>query len=60
MIRVTATDAETGETSSAEVMDDYVLITTGSCHVSDCQDYPTKGTRVITIKGRRAAPKGPS
>lgn len=52
-IRVTVEDLETGETSSAEIMDDYVLVCAGTCHVGGMQDYPTSGTRVITVKGRR-------
>lgn len=53
-IRVTVTDLETGDTESQEVWNDYVIVTAGSCHVANIQDYPTKGTHVLTIKGRRS------
>lgn len=51
-IRVTATDLETGETSTAEIMDDYVIITAGTCHVAHVQEYPKSGTSILTVKGR--------
>jgi hypothetical protein len=52
-IRVTVEDLATGETETTEVCDDYVLLTAGSCYVDGIQTYPTKGTHVLTIKGRR-------
>ena len=52
-IRVTVTDLETGESDSAEIMDDYVLITAGSAKRTALQVYPKSGTHVITVKGVR-------
>jgi hypothetical protein len=53
-IRVTVTDTENGDTQTAEIENDYVIICAGTCHISAAQDYPTKGTRVLTIKGRKS------
>lgn len=53
-IRVTVTDLGTGESETQEVWDDYVIVTAGSCEVANIQTYPTKGTHVLTIKGRKA------
>ena len=52
-IRVTVEDLATGETDSAEVTDDYIVICEGSCYVAHTNTYPQKGTHVLTIKGRR-------
>lgn len=49
-IRVTVEDTESGETSSSELENNYVVITGGSCEVANTQVYPTKGIHVITIK----------
>lgn len=51
-IRVTVRDLETGEEESAEIMDDYILITAGSCYQSHVTAH-ANGTHVITIKGRK-------
>lgn len=51
-VRVTVTDTETGESETAEIDNDCIVITAGSCYVDGVQDYPTKGTQVYTIKGR--------
>ena len=51
-IEVTVRDTETGEVDTAVIEDDYVLIVAGSCYLDGFQDYPTKGTRVLTVKGR--------
>jgi hypothetical protein len=51
-IRVTVTDLATGESHSRVVNNDYVIVTAGTCHVASIQDYPTKGTQVLTVKGR--------
>lgn len=53
-IRVTVTDLETGESDTVEIMDDYVLTTAGSCYLEHCQAF-SKGTHILTIKGRRDA-----
>jgi hypothetical protein len=56
VIRVTVEDTETGKTETQEVeANDYFILTTGACHVEHTQVYPTKGTHVLTIKGRRDA-----
>ena len=51
-IRVTVEDLLTGEKESQEIRDDYIVVCAGSCHVAHTQAYPTKGTHVLTIKGR--------
>lgn len=51
-IEVTVRDTETGETDTATIEDDYILITAGECWLDGIQDYPVKGTRVLTVKGR--------
>lgn len=52
MIRVTVLDTESGETNTEEIENDYVLVTAGTCHLAHTNIYPTKGTVVLTIKGR--------
>ena len=52
-IRVTVTDTETGESQSREIENDVIVITAGTCWVDHIADYPTKGTQVYTIKGRK-------
>lgn len=54
-IRVTVEDLETGETESAEIMDDYVIVTHGNRYVSGTVEYPAAGTSVVTIKRDKAA-----
>ncbi len=51
-IRVTVEDLATGETESQEIRDDYVIVCAGSCYVAHVNDYPMKGTQVLTVKGR--------
>lgn len=51
-IEVTVRDTETGESETAVIDNDYILITAGTCWLAGVQDYPTKGTRVLTVKGR--------
>ena len=53
-IRVTVTDTETGESDTATIENDYILIVAGSCYLDGIADYPTTGTRVLTVKGRKA------
>jgi len=52
-IEVTVRDTETGDTETATITNDVIVITAGTCYVDNVQDYPTKGTQVYTIKGRR-------
>lgn len=55
-LTVTVVDNETGDTDSAQVADgDYVLICAAPCHLAHTQSYPTKGTHVLTVKGRLGA-----
>lgn len=54
-IRVTVVDEQTGETKTQRVPEnDYMLLATGTCHVTSVQTYPKSGTHVVTIKGRTA------
>jgi hypothetical protein len=56
-IRVTATDLDHPEDmSTAEIMDNYILITAGRCEVTYTQVSQAKDgseTHVITVKGFR-------
>jgi hypothetical protein len=54
-LKITVTDIETGETEESTVADgDYVIVCAAPCHLGDIQAYPTKGTHVLTVKGRTA------
>lgn len=54
-VRVTVEDLETGEQETVEIPDgEYLITCTEPCHVAHVQVYPTKGTHVVTIKGRGA------
>jgi hypothetical protein len=62
-IRVTATDlASPEESDTLEIMDNYVLITAGTCRQTYVQVHHAKDgtqTHVITVKGvRRSVPTG--
>lgn len=50
MIRVTVLDTETGDTDTAEIKDDYIIVCAGSRYVAGTQLYPRSGTCVITVK----------
>lgn len=50
-IRVTVLDTESGETSTEEIEDNYILVTAGSCYRDGVQVYPKTGTHVVTVKG---------
>ena len=50
-IEVTIRDTETGESETATIVNDYVVIVAGTCHVATTQRY-ANGTHVLTIKGR--------
>ena len=54
-IRVTVTDLDTGESDSAVIKDDYVVICDGDRYVSGIRVHPTTGTAVITVKRREAS-----
>lgn len=56
-ISVTIKDLGTGDTESAEITDDYIIVTAGTCHVAHIQSH-ANGTHVLTIKGRRPAAGG--
>ena len=51
-VKVTVTDPLTGESETAELVDDYVITCAGSCYVHHVQAY-ANGTHVITVKGRK-------
>ena len=51
-VRVVVTDIETGDTSSAEIEDDYIIICAGTCDVSYFQ-VCKNGTHQLTVKGRK-------
>jgi hypothetical protein len=55
-IRVTATDAETGESDVQSIWDDYCLVTAGAAEVTNIQVHAKDdgtATHVITVKGVR-------
>ena len=54
-VRVTVEDLATGETKSAVICNDYVLVTVGTCYQASIQTWPKTGTHAITIKGVRGA-----
>lgn len=49
-IEVTVTDLLTGESQTSEIENDYIIVCAGNKYVSHVQNYPTKGTVVLTIK----------
>lgn len=52
-LKVTVVDEQTGDTETVQVPDgDYFVVCTEPCHVAHVASYPTKGTQVLTIKGR--------
>lgn len=48
--RITATDLDTGESTTWEIRDTYVLIVDGTCYLDGTQVYGN-GTHMLTIKG---------
>ena len=54
--RVTCTDVDTGESDSAVITDDYVLITDGSVYLDSVQQH-ANGTTVLTVKHRDGGPR---
>ena len=57
--RVTCTDVDTGESESAVIENDYVVITDGNRYVDGFQQY-ANGTVVVTIKRRSEVADSPS
>jgi hypothetical protein len=53
-VEVTVRDTETGESQTATITDDYVLICEGSCRLDRTQ-VSANGTAVLTVKGRKQA-----
>ncbi len=52
-LQLTIHDPVDGTTDTITIpMHDYFIIATGDCRV-DVQAYPTTGTHVLTVKGRR-------
>ena len=52
-IKITVTDTETGDSETQTIENDYCVVVAGTCHIAGVQEYPTKGTTVLTIKGRQ-------
>ena len=50
-IEVTARDLGTGDSQTAVISDDYVLICAGSCYQAGVEADLETGTHVITVKG---------
>lgn len=55
-IEVTVRDTETGESETATIVNDYIIVTAGTCEVTSFNDYPQTGTTQLTIKGRNGKP----
>lgn len=54
-LRITVEDLKTGESETTEIpAGEYLIICTEPCRVTNVQHYPTKGTAVLTVKGRIA------
>lgn len=53
--RVTCTDITSGESETATITDNFIVITDGTSYL-DSQQIHSNGTTVITIKGRKSAP----
>lgn len=55
ILRITVTDLETGDSEIREIpKGEYFILCTAPCYVAHTNSYPTKGTHVLTIKGRTA------
>lgn len=55
--RVTCEDIETGESETAVVCNDFIVITDGRCYVDGTQIH-SNGTVVITLKKKSKVPAG--
>lgn len=53
-IEVTVRDTESGDSETQTIENDVIVVTAGTCYVDNVTDYPTTGTQVYTIKGRRS------
>jgi len=58
VIRVTAVDLDTRETSEAVISDDYVLICAGSCYRAAVEVDLAGRTHVITVRGVKRKARG--
>mgnify|MGYP001611056907 CR=1 FL=1 len=55
MLRIVVEDLETGEKEVQEMpKGEYFILTTSPCYVAHTNAYPSRGTFVITVKGRTA------
>ncbi len=52
---VEVTDLATGESETAVIVNNYVLICDGSAELSGSQVWPKSGTHQLTVKGVRAS-----
>lgn len=56
VLRITVEDLETGDQETREMpKGEYFILTTSPCYVAHTNSFPTKGTHVITVKGRTAS-----
>jgi hypothetical protein len=51
--KVTCMDVDTGDSESAVICDDYVLVTDGNVYLDSVQKH-ANGTTVLTVKRREA------
>ncbi len=57
MIKMTVEDLDGDQGPGvAMIEDDYILVCAGSCYLDNTQAYPSSGTHVLTIKGRKEKP----
>ena len=55
ILRVTVEDLETGEKETKDMpAGEYFILTTSPCYVAHTSSYPSKGTHIVTVKGRTA------
>jgi hypothetical protein len=55
VLRITVEDLETGDTETKEMpAGEYFILTTSPCYVAHTSSYPSKGTHIVTVKGRIA------
>lgn len=53
--RVTCEDVTTGESESAVITDNYLVVTDGNRYLANVQHYPEAGTTVLTIRTKESA-----
>ena len=56
-VRITVTDLATGESESAEICNDYLLVTDGTYYLDGVQTH-ANGTHVLTVMRRKEGDKG--